>query len=218
MISYRGRHSAKMFIQGKPIRFGYKAWTLASSDGYVYSFDIYAGKSARSSETSLGLGGNVVVNLLEHVEVSFHAVYFDNFFTSFDLLKHLKELGHFACGTMRENRTGNCPLQDKKAVGKKSRGWYEFKFEEEKEICITRWNDNKAVIVGSNFLGIEPISSVSRFSRSERKKVQVGQPKLITEYKKFMGGVDLADNMVSNYRIRVRSKNGGGQFSQTLWM
>ena len=33
MISYRGRHSARMFCKGKPIRFGYKAWTLASSEG-----------------------------------------------------------------------------------------------------------------------------------------------------------------------------------------
>ena len=39
MIPYRGRHSARMFCKGKPIRFGCKAWTLASSDGYVYGFD-----------------------------------------------------------------------------------------------------------------------------------------------------------------------------------
>ena len=34
MVPYFGRHSAKMFIRGKPIRFGYKNWVLASSDGY----------------------------------------------------------------------------------------------------------------------------------------------------------------------------------------
>ena len=45
MIPYRGRHSARMFGKGKPIRFEYKAWTLASSDGYVYAFDLYTGKS-----------------------------------------------------------------------------------------------------------------------------------------------------------------------------
>ena len=210
MIPYRGRHSAKMFIQGKPIRFGYKAWTLASSTGYIYTFDIYAGKSnsdqASESTGTLGLGGKVVVDLLHNVDSDYHAVYFDNFFTSFDLLTHLKKNGYFACGTMRENRTGNCPLQDKKAVEKKARGWYEYKFEEEHEVCITRWNDNKAVTVGSNFTGVEPVGNVSRFSRSERKDVLVKQPKLITDYNKFMGGVDLADNMVSNYRIRVRSK------------
>ena len=34
MELYFGRHSAKMFIRGKPIRIGFKNWVLASSDGY----------------------------------------------------------------------------------------------------------------------------------------------------------------------------------------
>ena len=208
MIPYRGRHSAKMYIKGKPIRFGYEAWTLASSNGYVYFFDLYTGKSdnEKTSESTLGLGGKVIVDLLNNVDGNYHAVYFDNFFTSYDLLSNLKKDEYFACGTMRENCTGNCPLQEKKLVEKKARGWYEYKFEEEKEICITRWNDNKAVTVGSNFIRVEPVTNFLRFSRSERKHVQVEQPKLITDYNKFMGGVDLADNMVSNYRIRVRGK------------
>ena len=29
MILYQGCHSVRMFIKGKPIRFGYKAWTLS---------------------------------------------------------------------------------------------------------------------------------------------------------------------------------------------
>ena len=57
MIPYRRRHSERMFCKGKPIRFGYKAWTLALSDGYVYAFDLYTGKSnkEKTSESSLGL-------------------------------------------------------------------------------------------------------------------------------------------------------------------
>ena len=35
MVLYFGRHSAKMFIPGKPIGFGYKNWVLASNDGYL---------------------------------------------------------------------------------------------------------------------------------------------------------------------------------------
>ncbi|XP_046806455.1 piggyBac transposable element-derived protein 3-like [Lucilia cuprina] len=33
MVPYFGRHSCKMFIRGKPIRFGYKFWCLCSSSG-----------------------------------------------------------------------------------------------------------------------------------------------------------------------------------------
>ena len=57
MIPYRGRHSARIFCKGKPIRFGYEAWMLASSDGYVYTFDRYTGKSNKKKtfESSFGL-------------------------------------------------------------------------------------------------------------------------------------------------------------------
>ena len=34
MVPYFGRHSAKMFIRGKPIRFGYTVWSISGSDGY----------------------------------------------------------------------------------------------------------------------------------------------------------------------------------------
>ena len=43
MIPYFGRHFAKMFIRGKLIRFGYKNWVLATSDGYPYKFETYTG-------------------------------------------------------------------------------------------------------------------------------------------------------------------------------
>ncbi|XP_055848110.1 piggyBac transposable element-derived protein 3-like [Episyrphus balteatus] len=45
MIPYYGRHSAKMFIRGKPIRFGYKYWNLCSHDGYLFQFIPYGGAS-----------------------------------------------------------------------------------------------------------------------------------------------------------------------------
>ena len=36
MIPYFGKHSAKMYIKDKPIRFGYKIWTLCGENGYPY--------------------------------------------------------------------------------------------------------------------------------------------------------------------------------------
>ena len=58
MIPYQGRHSARMFCKVKPIKFEYKAWTFASSNGCVYAFDLYTRKSKKekTSESCLGLG------------------------------------------------------------------------------------------------------------------------------------------------------------------
>ena len=35
IIPYYGRHGAKQFIKGKPIRFGFKLWVLAKPKGYI---------------------------------------------------------------------------------------------------------------------------------------------------------------------------------------
>lgn len=49
MERYFGRHSAKQFIRGKPITFGFKNWVLASFDGYYYNFDTYCGKNQKGN-------------------------------------------------------------------------------------------------------------------------------------------------------------------------
>lgn len=41
IIAYFERHGCKQFIKGKPIRFGYKAWSLCTPSGYMISFEIY---------------------------------------------------------------------------------------------------------------------------------------------------------------------------------
>ena len=42
MIKYFGKHSIKQFIQKKPIRFGFKEWSLCcSKTEYTFDFDVY---------------------------------------------------------------------------------------------------------------------------------------------------------------------------------
>ena len=76
----------RMFIRGKPIRFGYKNLVLESSDGYPYKFETYTG-SCDIKNSSKPLGPQVVSALLSIVEnPACHCVYFDNLFTSYHLL------------------------------------------------------------------------------------------------------------------------------------
>lgn len=41
MIPYYGQHGCKQLIRGKPIRFGYKLWSLPTSSGYMYHMEPY---------------------------------------------------------------------------------------------------------------------------------------------------------------------------------
>lgn len=205
MVPYFGKHSAKMFIKGKPVRFGFKLWCLASADGYLFHFIPYSGKSDK--ERVFGLGGEVITSLLGQLEnPNNHKVYFDNFFTSYTLMVHLQKQGFFATGTVRANRIQKCPVEPNKSIAKKTRGTYDARYDYTNDISLVRWNDNAVVTVMSNFESVEPIVYVPRYNRKERKDVQVPQPNMIQKYNKYMGGVDLHDNGVANYRIKIRGK------------
>ena len=47
-IPYRGLHSAKQFIKGKLVKFGYKMWMVCNADGFPYNFEVYCAKKIRS--------------------------------------------------------------------------------------------------------------------------------------------------------------------------
>ena len=88
MVPYYGRHSSKLFIKGKPIRFEYKLWCLCGSDGYPYHLIPYQEKEATNSKQSLGIQivGNIVKVVEQASETTRHELFFDNFFTSHDLM------------------------------------------------------------------------------------------------------------------------------------
>lgn len=146
MISYFGRHSCKMFIRGKPIRFGFKYWDLCSSEGYCFQFLPYAGAS-QSYKNDLGLGENVVMQLMGFcAEPKHHTVSFDNFFTSHKLMVRLNSQGYFAVGTVRENRTSKAPVMAAKEIKKEARGHSDAVYDHNNKITAVRWNDNAVSI------------------------------------------------------------------------
>ena len=134
MCPYYAHHGAKMYIRGKPIRFGFKNWCLNLSSGYLVQFDTYGGASARNNfnnyRQEFGLGGSIVLGLCEvlpRLQNCSFRLFFDNYFTSFSLVKALAERNIFITGTLRNNRLGNCPLLPVKEMEKKERGFYDHR-------------------------------------------------------------------------------------------
>ena len=113
IVMYYGHNYLKQFMRGKPIRFGYKLWAVCGVSGYCYNFDLYCGKSSKDEgNDGLLLGTNVVLKMLEAVKVpNAHSVFFDNFYTGYDLLVHLRNFSYQATGTLRENKLSKCPLR-----------------------------------------------------------------------------------------------------------
>ncbi|XP_066969111.1 piggyBac transposable element-derived protein 3-like [Macrobrachium rosenbergii] len=86
-VKYYGHNSLKQFIQVKPIRFGYKLWALCGTSGYCYNFDLYCGTNPQLDKNDeIALGSKVVLKMLEAVaDPESHTVFFDNYFTGYEL-------------------------------------------------------------------------------------------------------------------------------------
>ena len=200
-IPYRGLHSAKQFVKGKPVKFGNKMWMFCSADDFPYKFDEYCGKDPL--RTGL-LGIHVVDTMLQPAQNNKqHVVFFDNFFTSHQLLHSLTERNTRACGTKRENRTGHCPLMTNKNAKKKARGAYDYR--SDRTIVCVKWNDSCPVVAASNFFGISPVQKAERTVKRRPKRF-IDQPFIIKMYNEGVGGLDVCDRLLSSYRPRLQSK------------
>ena len=98
---------------------------------------------------------------------------------------------------MRDNRLKQCPLPDSKAM-KKDRGYYEARCD--KKVMAVKWHDNQYVTVASNFGTVQPMGKAKRWSSAKKCVVDLQQPAVITSYNRHMGGVDILDRFMSNYR------------------
>lgn len=212
MVKSFARTVLKQFIRGKPIRFGIKLWGLATSDGYLLDFDLYCGKAATVGGILLSkcaLGSRVVMYLLQKFlsainirKLSQYHLYFDNFFTSFDLILHLKKIGLRATGTIRDNR-----VKDKNNIDKKAdRGTYAVKHDANSGINFVTVMDSKPVSIASTAGGVSPLTSCKRFSAEAKSKIELMFPKVFEIYNKYMGGVDLHDMHCNNLLPCIRSK------------
>ena len=105
MIKFQGRSSLKQYMPKKPIKRGIKVWVLAdSANGYFSRLEVYSGKQTERVEK--GLGARVVRSLSADFQGKFHHVVFDNYFTDYNLLEDMLEVGLYGCGTARKDRRG----------------------------------------------------------------------------------------------------------------
>lgn len=91
-------------------------------------------------------------------------------------------------------------------MAKEPEGNFDYRFDYINKVFAVRWHDNSVVTVITNFDTLEPIRNIKRYNRKEKKHNMIPQPNVIHQYNQGMGGVDLHDNGIANYRIRIRGK------------
>ena len=170
MVPYYGRNGLKQHIHGKPIRFGYKVWCLCTRTCYLVQAISYQESTTGYSNPEFGIVLDLISELPSEVE---YRLFFDNLFTSFPLIDHLKQSNIGATGTIRVNRTGRTPLLDPSCMKKKARGTYCHAKEKDSGCILVRWNDNSVVTLASNSYGVNPVRSASRWSNAEKKRISI---------------------------------------------
>ncbi|CAK1594386.1 unnamed protein product [Parnassius mnemosyne] len=228
MVPYKGTRagSRRQYLPKKPKNWGMKLFVRAGVSGLVYDFIPYGGEdtfrnhSFTEYEESLGLGAKVVLALCKTIEDKPAVVYFDNFFTSLELIHHLRqEYGIFSLGTIKSNRLRGCQnkLLADKVLAKKGRGASSQIVCNDTKLAVVRWYDNKPVTLASSFVDSHPMGKIQRYSKDTESRVEVNCPQIVKQYNAHMGGVDLADMLIALYRSNFKTKRWYmTMFSQSL--
>ncbi|XP_052127926.1 piggyBac transposable element-derived protein 3-like [Frankliniella occidentalis] len=214
MVPYKGKFAwaLRQFIRNKPHRFGIKIFNLAGTSGIVYDFLPYAGSETfrgiefSPEEEALGVGAKVVLSLARSIhDPANKSVFFDNYFASVKLVRHLKDNMHLlSTGTVRNNRIDHCPLISDKELKSKGRGAYDFKSSD--GVQVTKWMDNKIVHLVSSLSGAGPEGTAKRYDKASKRRINVPIPHVIQLYNNKMGGVDLSDMLVEILRSPTKAR------------
>lgn len=209
MIPSKSKSPLRQYMPKKPHKWGYKVFTRCGNSGIIYDFEIYTGKSSSSDKPSyLGITGDLVMRLCTHLPKHENfKTYFDNFFTSLPLLRELKLQGILAVGTIRQNRMAGAQkiLESEKSLKSRGRGSYDWRVDASSNTIVVRWQDNSTVQLASTFVSHELGEPVKRWSGKDNRHIDITCPRIVHEYNKFMGGVDLCDMLLSLYRIKLKS-------------
>lgn len=208
MVPFSGVCNLKQFVPNKPNPVGLKIFVLANPNGIVLDYIFYQGETTFPELTSSGfsLGESSVIKLTESLTPG-HNIYHDRYFTSEKLVNELLIRGFLSTGTINSLRVPKTArLKSDKEMRKEGRGFCDMLVRHDEKVCILKWLDRKSVTMMSSVHGIEPTDFCKRYNKKEKTKIQVKRPAAVREYNCNMGGVDLADRMLSYCPMRARTK------------
>ena len=186
-------------------KWGFKKLVRAGQLGMVYGFFIYGGKNDN--------GGNpftaedIVLKLSKDIlKNEGFQLYFDNWFSTMELILSLKSFGIFSTATFRTNRLNGCPLSTEKDLKKQSCGSFDYRTDVNTGLHVVKWLDNKCVHLALTFSGVKVEKTVPRWDSKKKQHIQAQCPYIVASYNSSMGGVDLADMLISLYRTKIITK------------
>ena len=202
MVATKAHTGMTQFQKMKPVKWGVKLFVMAdSSNGYTSAFNIYCGKSRFHS--GKGLGYDSVMALIDKAKLGtgYH-LYVDNWYTSPQLFRDLLRKGIGACGTYRDDRVGVPKSIVNTLRAKDPRGT--IRWIRDGELVFVKWQDTKEVRLCSTVHSAHSGIKCTRNCRDERgnwTRLTFQCPTPVAEYNRWMGGVDLSDQLIQYYSV-----------------
>lgn len=148
----------------------------------------------------------MVLHLANRIDRPGHKLFFDNYFSTFPVFEILLQKQILAAGTVRLDRFSKPPFSPDNEMKKKGRGCSEEVVSSGGSVVCVKWYDNKCVALASNYVGVGKIDTAVRFDKTSKQQININRPQIVRDYNLNMGGVDLMNQMISYYRISIRSK------------
>ena len=209
IVPTKCRTSLRQYMPKKPHKWGIKIWAFCGISGMLCNFEVYTGRGTDQRDIpGILMGGNVVYRLTRILpKERNYKVFFDNYFSSLNLMVMLKEEKIWAIATIRRDRLQDAgpKLAADKELKKKGRGAMDHITDANSGVCVVKWHDNSIVQLVSNYSGPSLGDDVRRWSKKDKLFTQVPCPKMVREYNAHMGGVDLCDMLLELYRVRRRT-------------
>lgn len=218
MVAYRGKTAGnlKRYVKNNRDKWGFKLFARASEDGFIHDMVLYQGKGTLEAhdvlltpeQKALKCTSQIVSVLASTMSSpTTTTIFADNFFTSLELVRYLRDQKCRYTGTVRDNCIRKSPLMSSKKMEKKAvpRGTCDYVTSDD-GILAVRWKDNKIVTLLSTDMGVEPMSSVTRYCSETKTKVPVSCPAVIRSYNGNMGGTEKSNMLVHLYRTPMKSK------------
>lgn len=180
-VPFRGRIIFRQYNKSKRHKYGMKLFKLCTVPGYTCKLNLYSGKNIDAINTA---PTNVVMALCENIFDKGHTLATDNWYTSLQLAYRLLEKQTHLIGTLRKNRRG----LPKAVVDSKLQKGETMAMENEDGVTVLKWKDKRDVLMLST-------KHSDKIAVVVKKGKQIRKPKVILDYNKSKGSVDMSDQM-----------------------
>lgn len=209
---WKGRLRFKVYNPRKPARFHIKLFQICeATSGYIIGFSVYTGKNSCINENVCAdddctTTTKVVMTLADQCGLldKGHRIYFDNYYSSPELLEELIHRNTLSCGTVRSNRKG-LPHGVTKANLKPGETCFRRSIGTNGQpgsLLALKWCDKRAVYM------ISTCHAATETWTGKNHRIDhtpIYKPTVIVDYISKMGGVDLSDQLMTYYSFLRKS-------------